>query len=413
MTCSSVLRVATIHSSEMEILRKEDGRIELSGIEGKFLHLILETLNLQLKIVIAEDGEWGRLLRNGSWTGMIGKIQQNNADMAINFIAMTEPRTRVVDFSTVYFTDDVTFAIEKQGFASTSSAFIRPFAWSFWTVMFIVLFLMSLLFRFMLCAKDSYLNLLLKMLGAILKQSFGSKNNSFPHRILVITWLIYAMIISFSYSSVLLSILTIPSQIPTVQNFEELSDAVVTQNYGAFFDKGSFVLDYLLQQETKYLRMLAESSIRNNWSISTHSLLFTPQLNKQSAMVTARVVLQVAAGPEEWKWHFLSDDTILTYIFGIAMKKDFCHKKRVNTLISRVNSAGLYLKIMSDETFQLWLSHPEKRRTIDISVRPLSFTDVIGAFALYLTALSISFLVVIIEIVGNRFLYFFMQEKEM
>ncbi|GBL97501.1 hypothetical protein AVEN_162960-1 [Araneus ventricosus] len=404
MTCSSVLRVATVVSREMEILKKEDGIIELSGIEGKFLNLILETLNLQLKVVIAEDHEWGRLLRNGSWTGMTGKIQQNKADIAINLIAITEPRNRVVDFSTVYLSDDITFAIEKQGFASTSTALIRPFVWGFWTIMFVVLFLMPILFRILLCAKDSYLNLLLKMLGTILKQSFSSKNNSFTHRILVITWLIYAMIISFSYSSVLLSILTIPSQIPTVRNFEELSDAVITQNYEAVFDKGTYVLDFLLHHESKRFNMLAEYAILNHWSMSAHPILFTPQINKRSAMVTARVLLQVVAGPEEWKWHFLSDDTILTYKFAIAMKKDFCLKKRLNTLISRVNSAGLYLKIMKDKEFQLWLPHPERRRTVNNTVRPLSFTDLIGAFASYLVGISISFLVLLFEIVCARFL---------
>lgn len=404
MSCSSILRVATVHTREMDILEKEDGKTELSGTEGTFLNLILETLDLQLKIVIAEDSEWGRLLPNGSWTGMVGKVYMNKADIAINLIGVTESRMRVVDYSTVYLTDDITFAIEKQGFASTSSALTRPFGWTIWTTMVVVLLLMPLLIRFILQTKDNYLHGLLKMFGGILKQPFSSIRDSFRHRIFMMSWLIYAMIMSFSYSSVLLSILTVPSVIPTVRNFKELSDAVVTKNYKAFFNKGTFHFEQLRNHEKKSYRMLAEYVSHNSWWMGKHPILFTPEINKQSAMATAKTILEVAAGPEEWKWNFLSDDSIMVYNFAIVINKGFCHKKRLNKVVSRVNSAGIYKKIMSDEIFQTWLPHPERRRILDKAIRPLSINDLHSAFVLYSFGIGISFLVFIIENICARYI---------
>ncbi|GBO10245.1 hypothetical protein AVEN_84487-1 [Araneus ventricosus] len=120
-------------------------------------------MKLEFKLVIAEDGEWGRLLSNGTWTGMIGKIQKNEADIAINEIIINQERSRVVDFSTTYSTDEMAFAIKKPEAVPTAMALIHPFDTNIWILTIIALFLIPLISKCLLKTKDTYVNMFIKL----------------------------------------------------------------------------------------------------------------------------------------------------------------------------------------------------------------------------------------------------------
>ncbi|GBN57508.1 hypothetical protein AVEN_154745-1, partial [Araneus ventricosus] len=113
MDCPSILRVSVVPMKDLKVHRNEDGNVEFSGLQGRFLSTVLEAMKMPFQLVIAEDREWGRILPNGSWTGIIGNIQKGAADIADSYLGITEQRATVVDFSTVYLTDDITFAIKK------------------------------------------------------------------------------------------------------------------------------------------------------------------------------------------------------------------------------------------------------------------------------------------------------------
>ncbi|GFV95207.1 hypothetical protein TNCV_1293251 [Trichonephila clavipes] len=60
----------------MKIGEKKTGSLKLLGIDGIIYHIFQKVLNIPYELVIAEDGEWGHSLQNGSWTGMVGKVQK-------------------------------------------------------------------------------------------------------------------------------------------------------------------------------------------------------------------------------------------------------------------------------------------------------------------------------------------------
>ncbi|GIZ01608.1 acetoacetyl-CoA synthetase [Caerostris extrusa] len=45
--------------------------------------------------MIPEDGEWGRLKEDGNWTGIIGLVHSNKADVAIGHLTITPSRQRI------------------------------------------------------------------------------------------------------------------------------------------------------------------------------------------------------------------------------------------------------------------------------------------------------------------------------
>ncbi|GBM27177.1 hypothetical protein AVEN_9847-1 [Araneus ventricosus] len=382
--------------------KNEDGSINLSGIMGRYLHVIMKAMDVPYEVIMPKDQEWGRLSSDGNWTGMIGMLQKGEADLAIHFLSITEQRAHVVDFSPVYKTEDVTFAIKKPGRIPTSMAFIHPFQYSIWTMILILIVLMPLAFRILFRTKYVYSKILLIILGALLKQPNLMILDSFSSRIFFCSWLIFAMVVSYSYSAVLLSLLTVPSEIPVVRNFKELSEAVAKNNYKCFVPKGSIVVDALVDSEKKHLNFLAEVALHHKWYLGSYDLTISPQIDTQSAIVTLRSLLETVAGPEEWKEHFLSDDTLVTFKFAIPMSKKFCEKIRLNKLISRMNNAGIYMQIVSEEAFKSWLTVQERRHIVSLEKKPLACRDLIGAFLLLLVGLKLGIFALLCEIAWAR-----------
>ncbi|GBM71463.1 hypothetical protein AVEN_273931-1 [Araneus ventricosus] len=53
----------------LEINMDKNGKAELGGYEGRFLHAVLTNLGYQYFLVVPEDGEYGRIKPDKNWTG--------------------------------------------------------------------------------------------------------------------------------------------------------------------------------------------------------------------------------------------------------------------------------------------------------------------------------------------------------
>ncbi|GFS53078.1 glutamate receptor ionotropic, delta-1 [Nephila pilipes] len=368
----------------------EEGGIKFFGFQGKYLEAILQGLKAQFELVVAEDREWGQLLPDGNWTGMIGKIQKDQADIAVFMMTVTELRSDVVDYSPTYTTEDMTFAIEKPGKLPKSLAFVRTFDSYIWIVTLITLIIFPMMYKILLRCKDTYIQVLLMLVTTLLKQPIVEGNGSLRFHLLISSWMIFATIFSFSYSAVFLSLLTVPLDIVGVRNFKELSDAVITKNYACFILKGSSTMEFLLRSEKEYLRNLGQAAVRNGWYVKPVLNPLDTQMDKKSAMIGGRTWLSVTAGPENWKHYYIAEDSLLSFQMAVAMKKNFCLKKRLNRVVASLNNAGLYEKISEDDSFKMWITAPEKRRILIAKETALSLNDLMGVFVVLLSGLGLS-----------------------
>ncbi|GBN57509.1 hypothetical protein AVEN_154746-1 [Araneus ventricosus] len=309
---------------------------------------------------------------------MIGKIQTGTADIADSYMGITEQRATVVDFSTVYLTDDYAFAIKKPGPVSTSLAFVRPFDFITWTLILTILLVMPLIFQYFFRYKETYIFLFLRLLGSIFRQPTLVNYDNERFKSVTFSWWLFATVVSFSYSAVMLSMLSIPSEIIAVQNFIELSEAVEYNGYRCYVFKGTAPVDFMIHNVKEHLRFFPEMADSHEWYVN--DLPLTEKIDYHSAVIESRTRLLMVAGPEEWKPHFLSDDSLITYKLAVAMKKNFCYKRKLNTVISRIKSAGLYKQFTKEEHFKSWLSASERRGDVSKKIKPLSLQDLSRAF---------------------------------
>lgn len=61
----------------MRVDRDDFGKKTLSGLTGHMLHFVVNSMGLKYQVTFPNDQQWGTLLPNGSWTGMIGDLTRD------------------------------------------------------------------------------------------------------------------------------------------------------------------------------------------------------------------------------------------------------------------------------------------------------------------------------------------------
>ena len=79
-----------------------DGQGNLIGSEGSRpdrVYAFADRLNVTIKDLLTFDGEFGRKLENGTWTGCVGMLTKNHADLCTAGLAWTFIRNTAIDYT--------------------------------------------------------------------------------------------------------------------------------------------------------------------------------------------------------------------------------------------------------------------------------------------------------------------------
>ncbi|GBM26131.1 Glutamate receptor ionotropic, delta-1 [Araneus ventricosus] len=374
------------------------GTLRLGGIEGRFLDLISKALGFTCHLKSPLDREIGTLYENGSWTGLIGMLQRKETDMALNFLVSSEQRAKAVTFSDPYDISDIRFLVDKPGVVPAKWSIFYPFNIATWICIALILLIGPKFLIFILNLRISYIKLLFEMLGNLLQQSSTIKLSSPRSNILLFSWSVFAMMVSLFYSSTLLSFITVPLEEPPLENFEELSQAVVKGTYRCFGMKGSHLLPALLTSQQEHIRILGKVIKKNAWFFDKNDELENlKEILTKSAIIDNRFKLEILQNRLEYDSYALSKEPLVSIGFVIALRKDFCCKRRLNTLISRMKSAGLYQKLEKEELLRVFL---DKNETIEESNSlQLKVIDLFGAFMFLLIGYSLSLFTLSCEVI--------------
>ncbi|XP_022243194.1 uncharacterized protein LOC111086069 [Limulus polyphemus] len=98
------------------------------GIDLKMIQAFAQKFNFRLRHVPSIDNKFGAKLPNGSWNGLIGMIQRQEAEIAVSDIGMSNSRSEVIDFTYPYVNDQINFLIQAPREKPRALAIIRPFS---------------------------------------------------------------------------------------------------------------------------------------------------------------------------------------------------------------------------------------------------------------------------------------------
>eukprot|EP00094_Tigriopus_californicus_P005738 TCALIF_05531-PA protein Name:"Similar to KBP Probable glutamate receptor (Gallus gallus)" AED:0.18 eAED:0.18 QI:0/0/0/0.5/0.6/0.5/6/0/780 len=86
-------------------------KINGSNVSGYFvdvLDILADLMHFQVVYQRPPDGLWGSKNDDGTWNGMVGELTNNQSDISIGGLSITEDRSQVIDFTYPLIDDDVT-----------------------------------------------------------------------------------------------------------------------------------------------------------------------------------------------------------------------------------------------------------------------------------------------------------------
>ncbi|GFW84822.1 uncharacterized protein TNCV_681101 [Trichonephila clavipes] len=381
-----------------EIHPSMDGKPNLSGIEGELIKIIMEKIDIDYEIVIPKDKEFGRKLLSGKWTGLIGMVHRGEADMAIGTLGVYEDRFEAIDFGFPYIIDSVTFVMLKENKQLKLFGFLHVFGFQVWLLILLTLFLVTSVMYASSKGSETYLNILFKLSTNILRQPLNIYKNMNKHRIATLTWMIFAFLISYFHSAILLSFLAIPTDFQKVRNFRQLSAAVEDGTHRVYTLKSSNYVQYLLNCHEDYLNFIGEQIQEHHWEFTAEEMTKNPLKNKSSALLGPLHIFKLLYGSSEMQSTVLFSEDMLGFGNGaIAFRKGFCCTSKLHDIVLRLKSSGIFDEIMERESFKHWLSI-SKKETADSETQAITINDFYDAFIFLFLGLSISLLVFLGEI---------------
>lgn len=106
------LRVATVSSAPFMILKSdESGKLTPDGIDGVLLRVLSQRMNFTVDL--EQMDSQGTIYFNGTYTGAIKKVIENEANLTIGYMSSTVIRNLYMKSSYVYYTSNMGEYIER------------------------------------------------------------------------------------------------------------------------------------------------------------------------------------------------------------------------------------------------------------------------------------------------------------
>ncbi|XP_048417579.1 probable glutamate receptor isoform X1 [Stegostoma tigrinum] len=248
---NQTLRVTTILQSPF-IMAKPSGGFE--GFCIDLLQIFAERLKLRYEIKLVKDGFYGRRLENGKWTGMLGELMAEEADVAIAPLTITMERERAFSFTRPFMSVGISILIRKDSNNQGASLFqfLSPFSANTWLSLLIAYILTC--FCLYLAARlspnewrepeveNTHFSLFDSFwfgVGALTLQGAGPHPRALSTRIIGVTWWLFGIVFLVAYITYFAASLNSEAQGPLIKSFADLAE----QNeidYGTVYGGSTF-----------------------------------------------------------------------------------------------------------------------------------------------------------------------------
>ncbi|KAH0954642.1 hypothetical protein HN011_004176 [Eciton burchellii] len=254
----------------------EKDNTQIFCCKGYCMDLLKElskTVNFTYNVTLSPDGQFGSyVIKNSSvggkkeWTGLIGEIVNERADMIVAPLTINPERAEFIEFSKPFKYQGITILEKKPSRSSTLVSFLQPFSNTLWILVMVSVHVVALVLylldrfspfgRFKLANTDGTeedaLNLSSAIWfawGVLLNSGIGEGTpRSFSARVLGMVWAGFAMIIVASYTANLAAFLVLERPKTKLTGINDARLRNTMENLTCATVKGSAVDMYFRRQ---------------------------------------------------------------------------------------------------------------------------------------------------------------------
>ncbi|KAK3891554.1 hypothetical protein Pcinc_004554 [Petrolisthes cinctipes] len=216
---------------------------------------------LTYSVVVPEDGQWGKVLDNGTVTGMIGMVASHRAQLAINEITINDLREDVVDFTFPYYLESTVIVTQAPAARNRAFAVLSPFTLRVW--MLVVASTLTVgpalacinrarnrLLKTQVTSVHPLSHLSFNAFRSLLNQSSPRVPGEWPLRMVVYSWSLFCITIYAMYAGTLTAELARPAHEASINSLVDLLRAIHTRGYKMGLVEGTSVEGILKEAES-------------------------------------------------------------------------------------------------------------------------------------------------------------------
>ncbi|XP_015910508.2 glutamate receptor 3-like [Parasteatoda tepidariorum] len=394
-----MLRIAILPTGST-LINETNGEIKvIGGYESSLLDILIQGLKMPYKLYVPKEKTWGAKTPDGNWTGLMGMIHRKEVDIALSSMFITESRQEIVDFSFPCTFHTITFATKLPATISKGDAFFMPFSLMLWLCIGFTFILFFVFMRLYPPNKSTFQEDIFNMIGIFLHQPGWFEVQTTDARFLQLSWMLFSLFISFSYTVLLLSFMTLPTREIGIRTINQLAKAVSEGRYKVVTIKGSSIAFTLAESGKKRDEIIGKKIIKSKWFVEPQKLDLVKYINKnkvKTAFVTSKHNLHLQYQDS----FYVSKDSFFMAPSAIAMINGFPLRHKVNSLILRGAASGVYDKTYNEYVFRKRLKSSDDDDSD--SDKQLGLNDLYGLFVLLVFGNILAAIVCLFERISYR-----------
>lgn len=230
---------ATIYQDRTRATFNEANRRNASamgGADGLMAQLIVQFMNSSLQLLSPSDGvEIGEFLENGHATGCLGQLVRREVNFGVNirFYRLGQFKS-FLEATTTNGRDDICILVPRAGKATDIGNIFRAFSKYDWIAIAVSWPAVAFTYRFIDVVLSRRHNrprrqTTISIFFDLLALNFGQSTHTMPanwlKKSLIGVWLIYTLLITSLYQSMLSGNLVIPKDLPDINSIEQLDQS--------------------------------------------------------------------------------------------------------------------------------------------------------------------------------------------
>ncbi|XP_071541889.1 probable glutamate receptor [Panulirus ornatus] len=331
------------------------GNVTISGPLATLLHLLATTMNFTYTTMVSADRLWGNELEDGSWTGMLGLVARKEAHLGLSMFVMTDRRRTAMDFTTSVSVNSCSILARKGSPQVDPWGFLFPLQPEVWVALLLAL-TMAWVAAVVLgwgsgkvCGQPHTMAaaMFFQHVRALLHQGLTVQVRCGCERVVIGTWMLVSMVVTWSYCSNLMSQLTVrhvPQPIQTLHHV--LDDPTLT----LIMEPNTAYTDMLVQPETSTLWELR--SLQEAGRLRKHPIILDEAWTLNQLTKGDHVVFVDRDSANNFVANYFSQtgrcdlylgrEKLIVTPFGLGMAKGSPLLPAVNHRLSKILAFGLF-----------------------------------------------------------------------
>ena len=380
------------------------------GIKKPFLEYLLSTLNFSAIPAYADDNSYGTQCEStGEWSGIIGVLSRNEADIGGNWLTITSSRSKVIKYSLPFINVEYKLFMKKPEPVPNWNTFLHVFDYNYWiTLTIAVLFciiclcLVSIipcfsssdnrLFACIYTIQSSIALTCRAMVTYDIEDIQGTPKSTRTSKHLVVFIICsFGMANYYIYNGGIISTLMVKNYKMPIRKLE---DFLKKPEYQLLFKKGGSTEQYFSSSSEEYLRQLWEKVNEDN-SFITNSDEAEKVIKTDPTKILFYPLDTFKYLYDSFPCEIIASDTSYNqqqWAFGFNKKSTYI--KLFNYHISKGMELGLEVYANQKET--------QCATIIEKTFRPVNFEDIFPAFVVASVGCVIAIVLCVAEFIRTR-----------